>query len=524
MPGRRLTAEEAATELKRRFEEARQRLTPEAIADGHEHQLRVLKCEAQSIIMLCSRRAGKSRACAGLLALTALKTPGCSSLYLALTKGQAEKIYRRHWKPMLRKFKVPCTHSGTMTTFPNGATVTFGGTDDDRTVTHLLGDSMAGGIAILDEQQSDPGLLEEILKNTIGPMIFEQTSEVNAPGRLVVSGTVPDKPEGYFWQLWTENYDDKVDRMRPDAGWAAFTWSRFSNPHTHGNNEQLENYLKRTKLDKNDPVVQRNWFGKRIWNDNGSLLGASWEPSVHVIRPFAIPPGWEKFRAGVYSYGPYPKLASIVWFAVDTFGNFTAYRSLACEKRNSAQLAADIRALEMETPGEWDAYNGCSRLTGPLWHTAFGAASHTGKTAAETMGDAGIFWEEGDKDIGQFVEQMRVRLTRRTRHPTRKGVVVPGLRFFDTCWNYVRDKDGKKVTVGPIATLPTLQGDPKHPEAWDKTTCDFDAIAVGLACVWRELPAENDTAKLEPVDEEMNERRRRAGRSNGAWSGGGYIG
>jgi hypothetical protein len=289
-----LSAAAAAVEINRRWEAAKRIFTPEAIADGHVMQARILRAcvegTLRDTVLMCSRRAGKSRLVCGLLALTAMRTKGCASLYLALTAGQAEIIWRKHWLPMLRKFKIPCTSprgrtTKMMTTFANGSTVVFGGTDDLRTVTHLLGDSMAAGLCVLDEQQDDPGVLEECAVTIFGPMLKEKTAELTQPGVLMVSGTVPDIPVGYYWKLWEDNYDDVKNEPRSDATWDCYSWSRFDNPHEHDNDAMLSLYLKQTKKEPDDPKVLRAWHGLRVWNKQATCFRYSaarnqWEGKI----------------------------------------------------------------------------------------------------------------------------------------------------------------------------------------------------------------------------------------------------
>src|SRR5690348_6433585 len=187
----RLSADEARAELDRRWAEAVARVTPEAIATGkhgerHEIQIEILRSLAQNLIFMCSRRAGKSEVCCGLLLMTAIKTPDVSCLYLALTSDAAEPIWRK-WRKLLRKLGVPNSSSDhtQFTEFPNGSRVYFTGTDDTRRVTHFLGDQLASGMAIIDEAQDDPGIMETTVENVLGPMLDETTIDKPVPGRLV---------------------------------------------------------------------------------------------------------------------------------------------------------------------------------------------------------------------------------------------------------------------------------------------------------------------------------------------------
>lgn len=215
---------------------------------------------------MCSRRAGKTFLCCALLALTALKTADVSCLYLALTSGQAKKVWARTWKRLLRKFELPVTHADTdmTTTFSNGSTVTFGGTDDLKHVQTLLGDSMAGGMAIVDESQSDPGLMESLVVDVLGPMLDETNEAKPVPGRLVLAGTVPTVAAGYFWNTWVAN--EGVE----GSLWRCVGFSRFDNPHTTNNRQLLDAYLAKYHLTESDPIVQRNWFGARTFDANAT--------------------------------------------------------------------------------------------------------------------------------------------------------------------------------------------------------------------------------------------------------------
>lgn len=258
----RINRAEALAELQRRVDAAIAAFTPEAIADGHTFQVSVLNSTEQNLLFMCSRRAGKTFLCCALLALTALRTPDVSCLYLALTSGQAKKVWARTWKRLLRKFNLPAEHSESdmTTTFPSGSQVVFGGTDDMRHVQTLLGDSMAGGMAIIDESQSDPGLMESLVVDVLGPMLDETTKGKPIPGRLVLAGTVPETAAGYFWRTWVAN--EGVE----GSLWKCVAWSRFDNPHEHDNRRHLDSYLRKYHLQESDPIVQRNWFGARVFD------------------------------------------------------------------------------------------------------------------------------------------------------------------------------------------------------------------------------------------------------------------
>lgn len=284
-----LSPAEARAELDRRWAEAVARVTPENIATGHHgerhaKQIEILECTKQNMVFMCSRRAGKSEVCVGLELRTAVKTPDVSCLYLALTKDAAEPIWRK-WRRLLKRLAIPHTSSDAdqFTEFPNGSRVMFTGTDDLRRVTHLLGDQMAGGIAIIDECQDDPGLIERTVEDILGPMLDETTRDKPTPGRLVLSGSIPETPQGYFWRTWEENYDEENDRPKERAIWGTFTWSRFDNPFQLHNEEREREYCEKYHFSPEDPEVLRRFRGKRVFSKEATAY--RFDPRKHTYRP-----------------------------------------------------------------------------------------------------------------------------------------------------------------------------------------------------------------------------------------------
>jgi hypothetical protein len=306
---RQIAPDEARAELDRRWEEAKARITPEAICSGthgrrHMVQLAILRCRKQNMIFMCSRRAGKSEVCCGLLLTTAKATADVSCLYLALTKDAAEPIWRK-WKKLLKRLDVPHLSSDAdqYTEFPNGSRVLFTGTDDLRRVTHLLGDQLAGGIAIIDESQDDPGIMKSTVENVLAPMLDETTLEKPIPGRLVLSGSIPDVAAGYFWETWEANYDEENDRERTfaekcarmgieyrdeteDDHWACFAWSRFENPFQTDNEKRERAYCIKYGLKQDDPEVLRRFRGKRIWGKEANAF--RFDEKRNTYRPVSV--------------------------------------------------------------------------------------------------------------------------------------------------------------------------------------------------------------------------------------------
>lgn len=248
-------------------------------------------------------------------------------------------------------------------------------------------------------------------------------------------------------------------------------------------------------------LLEGDWYS----NTDGAWVGEDWDPAFHVCEPFKIPRGWPKFRSGDYGYS-WPGLSSIQWWAVDTDNNLVCYRSLTTGRQNAEMLAYRIKEIEMEA-GEWDIERGCSRLRGPLDSSCWNQTGAIGPTIAEAFFNVGVVWDKCDKNRLAAAEQLRQRLVRRTAHPTLKDkngkpqYIVPGIRWFNTCYSHVFSPKGAKVKVGPIITIPTLPQDETEPDVPDTKGNDHDYDAASYACMARPLSASNDKETLDELAE-----------------------
>lgn len=236
----------------------------------------------------------------------------------------------------------------------------------------------------------------------------------------------------------------------------------------------------------------------------GSCFGELWENDIHVCKPFKIPQGWTKFRSGDYGYS-WPGLSSIQWWAVDTDGNFTCYRSLTIGGLNAAELGIKIREIEIDA-GEWDIRADCSKLSGPLDSSCFSVDGSVGLTKGHTMNKIGLRWSEAPRSEtirGNAADQIRQRLTRRTG----PDGDIPGIRWFDTCWNYIPRPRGK-IRVGPIITIPAVPADETKPDVWDTKANDHDTDSCAYACMYRPLVPNSDTVTQDDQDELARARRK----------------
>jgi hypothetical protein len=265
-------------------------------------------------------------------------------------------------------------------------------------------------------------------------------------------------------------------------------------------------------------IFEGDWWAisEEAWA--GKIL----DEEVHFIKPFKVPPGWFKFRSGKFG-NVWPAMSSIQWWAVDPLDNMTCYRSLTVTGVNAEELAQTIRSIEIEN-GEWNVHSDCSKLSGPLNDECWPQTDKSGPTIEESFRNAGVFWRRGSKDWQQAAEQMRIRLQRRTPHPTNrtkdgKPRQIPGIRWFETCQNALKTPDGEKIDVGPVATLPELQKDEKKPDIWIRNGFEHDIESAALAAMSRPITGKET---LSADEDEVEEARANARRGSNPYSPGGY--
>ncbi|NPV80808.1 MAG: Terminase-like family protein [Firmicutes bacterium] len=196
------------------------------------------------------------------------------------------------------------------------------------------------------------------------------------------------------------------------------------------------------------------------WNIFAGQVFTEWRYAIHVIEPFAIPPGWRRWRSLDWGYA---KPFAVLWFAKDPAGMTVVYRELyGCvpgEPDTGVRLDAEEvgrRIAEVE------------RRAGEVVHLGYAdpacwsKAGHEGPTIAESLAKGGAVFQKADNDRMQGLAKVHEMLR------VRKGG-VPDLVVFSTCTELIR-------------TLPELPHDETHPEDVDTDAEDhlYDALRYGL--------------------------------------------
>lgn len=204
-----------------------------------------------------------------------------------------------------------------------------------------------------------------------------------------------------------------------------------------------------------------------------------WDVSKHVIRPFAIPKEWLRFRSADWGSA---KPFSVGWWAVvgdsfelaraDSASSIVLPRGAIVRYRewygsSAPNVGLKLTADEVAT-GIAERENNDKPRFGVLDPSAF--AQDGGPSIAERMAAKGVIFQRADnKRVSQLGaiggwDQMRQRLIGQDG--------VPMIYCFSTC-------------VDSIRTIPSLQHDPDRPEDLDTEGEDHAADEWRYACMSR---------------------------------------
>lgn len=231
-----------------------------------EEQLKFVRDPARNKVAVCSRRSGKTIACAADLVHTAITNPGVVCLYITLSRNNAKKIIWKEIKKINRDYNLGGVEnlSELSFTFPGESTIYLSGAKDTNEIEKFRG--LAIKKVYLDECQSFREHIKELIDDVLAPALMDYA------GTLCMIGTPGPVPTGYFAKCagYTKDSD------KESKSWSRHAWTFWNNPfilaksgQTH--RQMLDSELERRGVTLEDPSIQREWFGKWV-NDTESLL------------------------------------------------------------------------------------------------------------------------------------------------------------------------------------------------------------------------------------------------------------
>lgn len=226
-------------------------------------QLAFVEDPAPNKLAVCSRRSGKTIACAADLVDTAIKNPGVVCLYITLSRNNAKKIIWRELKKINREYKLGGEEnlSELSMSFPNDSIIYLSGAKDTNEIEKFRG--LALKKVYIDECQSFRSYIRELIDDVLAPALMDHA------GTLCLIGTPGPVPTGYF--------HDCAEGTTSQKPWPKHHWTFWDNPFiikksklTH--KQMLDRELERRGVTLDDPSIQREWFGKWVLDSDSLLL------------------------------------------------------------------------------------------------------------------------------------------------------------------------------------------------------------------------------------------------------------
>lgn len=422
---------------------------------NNQPQIAFLEASEEEVLYSGSRGTGKTDA---LIAdpLRYVNNPNFKALIIRKSMKRLREVMQRARKMYLQA--VPGTRwkeQEKMFIFPSGASIEFGYCDIESDLDQYIGQEYIWlGIDELT-QYSTSDIIETLKQSlrTTDPTLtrmIRATCNPGGPGhRWVKERFIDQGPQNakITLEIQTEYGIQKITR-------------KWIHSVTTDNSILMKNdpsYLTSLYAIQNE-TLKRQWlYGD--WDAAEGLAFSEFKKEIHVVKPFAIPRNWLRFRACDWGYS---SLAVCLWFAVDYDNNIYVYKELAsngplAKRRLTANEFADA-VLAMEA-GERIRY-------GVLDCSTWSERGQNGPSIAEEMIGRGCLWRMSDSSKGSRVAgKMQIHKLLNVDQLTKK----PKLFIFDTC----------KEIITELASLPL---DENNPEDVDTDAVDhaYDALRYGL--------------------------------------------
>lgn len=245
----------------------------------HE-QFEFINDKAKFKVAVCSRRSGKTTACAAHLVHEAITKPGRISLYITLSRLNAKRIIWSELLSINSRYDLGGIPNETELSirFQNGSTIYLTGAKDKSEIEKFRG--LAISLCYIDECQSFRSYIKGLIDDVIGPALMDYA------GTLCLIGTPGPVPTGYFYEC----------AVKRDS-WSKHGWTYWQNPFIEiksGETHQviLDRELSRRGVGINDASIQREWFGKWVIDENSLVFRYYKEKSHYDHLPALHASSW----------------------------------------------------------------------------------------------------------------------------------------------------------------------------------------------------------------------------------------
>lgn len=233
-------------------------------------QLAFLRDPAKFKTAVCSRRAGKTVACAADLIHTAISHKEGDVAYITLNRRTAKKIIWRQLLQINKDFALGGHPDNTelTLTMPHGPVIHVAGAKDESEIQKFLGHPLRK--AYIDEAQSFRPYIAELVEDILEPTMIDYD------GSIILIGTPGPIPAGYFYEA-AHNTD----------GWKNFKWTMHDNPFIEAKSkktpeEHIKEICERRGVPITHPSIQREFFGQWVYDAEGLVF--QFNPKKNIFK------------------------------------------------------------------------------------------------------------------------------------------------------------------------------------------------------------------------------------------------
>lgn len=307
-----------------------------------DKQLAFIKDPARFKDAVCSRRAGKTVACAADLHETTENQKG-DVAYITLNRTSAKRIIWKDLVAINKQYKLGGKLDNTELTItkPNGNVIYVTGAKDASDAEKLRGQKFRK--VYIDECQSFRSYIKDMIEDIIEPALTDYY------GSLSLIGTPGPIPAGYFYE------------QSHNPAWSHHKWTMQDNPHIKllSGKEPLEiiqELAARRGLTLSSPGILREYFGQ--WSKDVDSLVFKFDPLLNIARDipsgamtyiFGIDIGWKDSDAiAVLGYNHSSKLVYLVDEYVQSKNDITTLANQIKKmqaKYNPVKMMLDAGAL-----------------------------------------------------------------------------------------------------------------------------------------------------------------------------------
>lgn len=336
-----------------------------------KQQLEVINAGNGTVLICCSRRAGKTHLLVALLLIECLRKPRTKCMYIGETMELSENLVNKAANDIIEACQLKDKHGKRLNwkKLDNGSEIMIRGLSNTKDPDQIRG--QAAKVIVIDEFfHLKSELLEYMQREVLEPMQLDY-----ADGYKFICAGTPPKIKGtygeYVWKTWDVPH---------------FTWTWRDNPHpvnVEARKAYVDKILKDKGLDWSSTFARREYNGEWAYDDDLLLY-----PEYHTYNPREAIPTIIPSRIlfGIdYGVGDNDTIFGAVWndddkrgyqFWEDKFNRLDIMdRSISqleylCEQIKSAwRTALDMFTSQGLTPREankrilWDADDNDQHLT-----------------------------------------------------------------------------------------------------------------------------------------------------------------